>query len=163
MTYDLGSIQVSNRKTGITELGFKVIRAKSNLQTPANVPRTEWSALSKHRDFEKSDIFPSFLSRVPEFGTVKRIVNAALQPQSEKEKIFTAPVTEILIAKLRPETPREKFEEILGLMHGGVKVTPGAVTSAHGITVLDPDTYVFVCGWESVEVCTIRLLSDLRN
>jgi hypothetical protein len=83
---------------------------------------------------------------------VRKIVHAALQPQSEKESIFSAPVTEILIAKLRPETPREKFEEILGMMHGGVKVTEGALTSAHGITVEDPDTYIFVCGWESVEV-----------
>ena len=113
---------------------------------------TEWSALSKHLQFENSDAFPSFLARVSEFGSVKKLVNVHLEPQCEKEKIFTAPVTEVLIAKLRPETPREKFEEILGLMHGGVKVTEGAVTSAHGITVEDPDTYVFVCGWESVEV-----------
>lgn len=75
-------------------------------------------------------------------------------------------MTEVLIATLKPDASREEFEKIIDMMHKGCKVTPGAIASSHGITLENDRKYVYVCGWDTIEVCVsqkIRFPEKLKK
>ena len=86
--------------------------------------------------------------------SVDDILHVPLNPYPASSS-FTAPVTEVLVATLKPDASREELEKIIDMMHKGVKLTPGALASSHGITLEDDRKYIYVCGWDAIEVSSL--------
>lgn len=126
----------------------------------------DWQSLKHHEAFQKSKIYPSFVAGVSNFAkSVASILHVPLRPYPANAS-FEAPVTEVLIATLKPDASREEFEKIIDMMHKGCKVTPGAIASSHGITLENDRKYVYVCGWDTIEVCVsqkIRFREKLKK
>ena len=73
----------------------------------------------------------------------------------DQSTVFTAPMTEICIATLKPGVDKQKFIDIAGIdMHQDPESMPGMTAFAWGQVLEKEDQYVFAVGWESLEVCS---------
>ena len=84
------------------------------------------------------------------------VVNVFVVPNPKPAEnipiVLGTPVSEFAVAKLILEENRDKWEACLKATLDGVKITKGAVAGIRATEEKDPNTYVFVIGWSSVEV-----------
>jgi ATP-binding cassette, subfamily B (MDR/TAP), member 1 len=76
----------------------------------------------------------------------------SVTPVSDAPTALSAPVSEFAIATLKNPGDRQKWEDCLKVTLDGMKITKGAICGVNGIAEGNPDQYVFVIGWESLEV-----------
>lgn len=75
-----------------------------------------------------------------------------VSPASNIDVVLGAPVSEFAFALLKKEEDRGKWSQVLKTTLGGIDITPGAIAGVHGVEHDKPLQYVFVIGWESIEV-----------
>ncbi|KAJ8086652.1 hypothetical protein PM082_005475 [Marasmius tenuissimus] len=97
----------------------------------------------------------------PEYGEYRKYAGelfgesilVEVTSQSDIQTVFGAPVSEFAIATLKSPLLRDQWNKCLEVTLGGMKMTKGAIAGVRGISEGNPDQYVFVIGWESIEVC----------
>ncbi|TFY70731.1 hypothetical protein EVG20_g2278 [Dentipellis fragilis] len=110
-----------------------------------------WKALEDHSRFMSSDIYDNLLKQT-EVVSPRNPTVARVEPSSSIETVLSAPVTEFAMARLRSSSDRSEWEKCLETTLNGITETKGAIAGVHGTTETNPDEYVFVIGWESLEV-----------
>ena len=103
---------------------------------------TDWVTLEHHKAFERSDIYPAFVSGVSAFAQVEDILHAQFD-QDALYRIMETQYTEISIATLNVDTTNDTFKaemEIL-LESAGLKGT-----SIFGTSLETPTKFVIIRG-----------------
>ncbi|KAL0070746.1 hypothetical protein AAF712_001967 [Marasmius tenuissimus] len=108
--------------------------------------------------WQSLDVYQAFAAS-PEYGEYRKYAGelfgesilVEVTPQSDIQTVFGAPVSEFAIATLKSPLLRDQWNKCLEVTLGGMKMTKGAIAGVRGISEGNPDQYVFVIGWESIE------------
>ncbi|KAL0567106.1 hypothetical protein V5O48_009532 [Marasmius crinis-equi] len=108
-----------------------------------------WETLDAHQKFAVSSEYREYQQNAGEMSSERILVEVT--PEHDIPTVFGAPVSEFAIATLKSPSLREKWNKCLEVTLGGMEATKGAIAGVRGIAAGNPDQYVFVIGWESIE------------
>ncbi|KAI5121478.1 hypothetical protein M0805_003934 [Coniferiporia weirii] len=117
----------------------------------------DWQSLAHHAAFQASEIYVPFVAGVSAFAqAVDAILHVPLRPYPAA-LAFTAPLTEVVTATLRPTSTLDEFEETLA---GALASIPGLARCSYGTTLENDKQVVLVNGWDSMDARHTVLSSE---
>lgn len=118
-----------------------------------------WRSPEDQEKFTTTEAFRPFRDAIlKDASTPPSVVHVKFEQEEGAAKAFGAPVTELILATLKSDSAsdREIAEKHMTNTHLVLGEVTGALGSAHGITKENEKQYVYIGGWETVEVRHFR-------